>query len=625
MTVFGLRSVAASVLLAVVSVTAAAQPVPPRSQSPGVNKPVLLPSVQVRTLELRDITFGTPETGTVTFGHVTFTGFASGSDTAKAERATFEGIVVQAGPHRAEIPQVTVSGFEVPVEFFRAMTEGNAASLDWSRFLQKATIAEVKVGEIAIRHPDDVDTIVRDLVAKGFANGRLESLATAGFDSRNKDSKTVLSFGETVFTAVDVAELVRFWSGGGAGEAKPLVERVVLNEAGLIAHEQLLEIGKIELGPIDGRAPAQAPGARAAPVPALVLPGSTPAGDGPAAYAREVLRTLRANRIGIEKLALTSAQHGTYKIGSFVVTNLSGRGLDLLEFRGVDFTATQGAVKLDRFAIEKVGYGGVVDALLDAAASGDAPDFSPPSLAKMTPRVGAIRLAKLEVETPKGPIALGEARIEVDNPDSPMPERATFAIGGLRIDLTKWAPDPGIAKLRGFGYDELAADAQIQTRWAAAERALLVENTSVMADRVGRVEFALRFGDVDLTPAAADPAVAEQIMSKARLESLMLRLSDLGLANRLFAEISRNSGLPQDAMRTALALQVKTQAAANFGPALSASSLDALEAFIRSPRRIEARVTTRAGQPPVTLGELEGLAAPQLLERIQIELTLPQN
>lgn len=631
MTVWNWRNAALGLSLTLVSVAAAAQPTPPKPgfQVPG-GPPAAMPSIQVGNLEVRDITFGSADTGTVSIGHMTFAGFVSGAETVRAEKVTFENIIAQAGPHRAEIPTVTITGFEVPAEFFRALTEGATAGLDWARLLQKSVIGEISFGETTIKHSEaQAETSVAKIAFKNFANGRLESFRIEGIHARDKSDatdKSAIRIGEIQFLGIDAAEFLRFFTGGGSGSAKPLVDRATISGIAVAADDMALQAGKIELAGVNGRAPER--GWRAAPAvtaSGLIKPTQdVPEEQRIAAYARDVIRLLRIDRFEFEAVKFLSPSQGNFEVGAFALSGVSLRGLDLAEIKGVDLAASHASVKFERFAIEKIAFGGLLDLVLDAAAEGREPDFAPAKLAQLTPRIGAIRLAKLALDTPSGPMSLAEARLEVDNPEAAIPEKMTLAFNGFKLDLDKWKDNKGGERLRALGYAEVSADTQLQVRWSPAERALLVENSGLTIDKVGRIDLDMRLGEVAIVPGVA-PEVAQQIMRNARVETATLRVADLGLADRLFGQITRNAKISPEAVRAGLAAEVRAQAVARFAPALTPGSAEAIEAFIRAPRRIVARAVPRPDRPPLTVGELETLGPQGLMDRIQIAVEIPQD
>ena len=545
------------VLALVAAAGADAQPVPP-----GIQIPSIAPSVQVRTLEVRDITLGSPDTATVEIGRITFRGFARGAASVRAETVEFEAVIAKFGARKLEIPEIRISGFEVPAALFQALSEGGGADLDWPALLLKSSAADLVIDTArdSFEKSPLVTVTYAGLALKNFRNGLLESAKldrTSGqTNDQNSADQLTFNIGAIGYHGVDIAELVRFVSGGGSGGAKPLIERSVANEIEVTFNEGRLAIKKIELIGFDGRAPTTSFARQQVPAgpPQIVLPGVTP-----------------------------------------------------------------------ERAIERSYYGGLVDLALDAAVAGSLFDLAPDKLGGATPRTGLVRLTGLVVDTPIGPVSLGDMRVGVDNPDVPVPGLVSFAFDRARVDLSRLEPNQGGDKLKAYGYDELAADLLIQIRLSAGERALVVENSALLIDRVGRLDLGIRLGNFDVNAAANDAEIAEREIQKAHIEHVSLRLTNLGFAERFFSEIGRNLKPSPESPRAQLAVELRRQAVELFGKLLAPGAAEAIEAFVRSPGRIAARAELRPGQPPLTVSQIQALGPAELAERVVIKVEIPKD
>ena len=607
-----------------------------QSTMPRIQLPSLGPSVQVRTLEVRDITLGTADAGKVAIGRITFRGFARGPETVRAESVEFDTVVATFGSRTLEVPAIMISGFEVPAALFQALSEGGGGDLDWAALLLKSSAGELTIDRAldTFELSPALKVTYSGLSLKNFRNGLLESAKldrTSGQSGEDQpDEKLSFNIGEISYQGVDVAELVRFVTGGGGGVAKPLIERSVVGEIGIQAGDVQIAIKKIELVGLDGRAPAASLARQQVPAgPAqIVLPGVTtePGADRrAAAYGREVLRHLRLSSYSLEGVEVVSAEHGTVSVGAFSLGGLSGRYLDQIEVRNVALSSPKASAKLERFAIERTYYGPLLDTVLDAAVAGRVSEISPDKLGAATPRTGLVRLTGLALDTPIGPMALGDMRIGVDNPDLAVPGTVSFAFDRVRMDLSRLEPNQGGDKLKAYGYDELAADLLLQVRLAANEKALVVENSALMIDRVGRLDFGIRLGNLDVNAAANDAEIAEREIQKAHLEQVSLRLTNLGFAERFFAEVARNQRSSAESPRMQLAAEMRRQAVQRFGALLAPGAAEAIEAFVRSPGRITARAELRPGQPPLVVSQITGLGPQQLAERVVIKVEIPKD
>jgi hypothetical protein len=53
---------------------------------------------------------------------------------------------------------------------------------------------------------------------------------------------------------------------------------------------------------------------------------------------------------------------------------------------------------------------------------------------------------------------------------------------------------------------------------------------------------------------------------------------------------------------------------------LAGQSADAIEKFLQSPGVLTMRITAAAGQPPLTVGEVQALPPPILMQRLSVTL-----
>jgi hypothetical protein len=299
---------------------------------------------------------------------------------------------------------------------------------------------------------------------------------------------------------------------------------------------------------------------------------------------------------------------------------LSGRGLDLFEIRNMDVPSPSGPVRLGRFAIEKLSYGPLVDMLLDAAAADKVPDFTPNVAIQVAPRLAAIRFGSLDVVTPDGPVSLGNFDIELDDRQGVIPERIATTIKQLKVQINRTSADEGRKQLLAMGYNEFSADAATQLRWVRNDKTLVLDNTNVVVDKVGRLDFLARVSNADIAAAISDPTA----LDSAKVESVELRVRNLGVAERFYALTAKSAGISQDTVREGLAAEARVRAGAMLGAALTPGSADALGRFVRQPGTLVVRASVKPGKS-LTLGEAGDLEPPQILERLTITFEAPAN
>src|SRR5258707_2685615 len=110
-------------------------------------------SVTAGNAEFRDITIGTPGTGSVSIGKISFAGFVRDGERVKADKVEIQNLVGKVGNRTIEVPTATIAGFEAPSDLFRAMTEGGSAERDWIALFQKAVAGQITVDKILDHNP----------------------------------------------------------------------------------------------------------------------------------------------------------------------------------------------------------------------------------------------------------------------------------------------------------------------------------------------------------------------------------------------------------------------------------------------------------------------------------------
>ena len=132
-------------LIALNAISPAAAQSPDAAKSP-MAQSVAKPSVQARTLEVRDISFGAPGVGP-SIGRMVFGGFRRDVDRVHADRIDLQNVVLKFATQTTTIPAVVISSVDLPEALFRALTEGNA-SADWAGLLVRTAIDHVTIERV---------------------------------------------------------------------------------------------------------------------------------------------------------------------------------------------------------------------------------------------------------------------------------------------------------------------------------------------------------------------------------------------------------------------------------------------------------------------------------------------
>jgi hypothetical protein len=225
----------------------------------------------------------------------------------------------------------------------------------------------------------------------------------------------------------------------------------------------------------------------------------------------------------------------------------------------------------------------------------------------------------VEGTSPSGPFALGAFDIESDGQPGTLPDRTAITLRGLKLRVADTPPSPGRDQLMALGYSDISADAGVAMRWSPTDKALILENTGVAVADAGRIEVGARLDGVDLNELIKDPAAAQLAMMGSALNSVDLRLVNLGLAERFYEQVAKSAKIAPAAVRDGLAAQVAAQAQAIGGSALAPGAVEKIQQFLRAPGMLSAHAAPRPGSGPLTFSEMAGIGDPtQILSRLLV-------
>jgi hypothetical protein len=622
---YWVRSAAAvGFCLAVASMPAGAQT---KDASP-TSSPPASPSIilKVGTVDVRDLTFPMPGGGALTIGRIGFTGLVRNDARAHAKRIDIEKIALTLASQTLEIPSIVISNADLPAPLLQIMTAGQTTK-DLAGFLTATTVERIEIERIVQRDPSvQVEAIHSGFTIDGVKDGIFASVRVAGSTAAAPGApgvteKVQVKSGEIRYQQFNFVEMVRMLTGGGSGDAKRVLQRAVIDGFEVITDQAVVKVKRAEMNDIDGRAPTH-------PLPTDLKVQAGLATLPPEQQKRlitsisEMLRFVRVGRYSLEDISISIPGEGSLTIGAVTLNGFSGRGIERFAITGFDIKIPGAPVRFDRFEIEGIKYGAMLDAALDAAGSGTPPNFGPGRIAQLMPRLSAIRMSGLDAVTPQGPLALGDIKFELD--ERPDGANTNSSIASLKIDLVNLPANDGRDHLMALGYKQIVANAQARVSWQRQARALIVQPVGVSLDDVGKIELIARLDNVDADAAMADPDHADRVMRKARLGPIEIRISNFGFAERFYADAAKSAGVSPDAIRAGLAAEMRAQATNNLGPLLAPGSADAIATFLQSPGTITARITPTNGQPPLSLGEIETLG-PAAMDRVTVTLQATPN
>lgn len=580
--------------------------------------------VRAGTIEVKDLRFGSRDAEQLAIGRAVFTGFARENGMVVADRLTIEDVTGRLATQSWRIPRLAFDRVRLPEELYRALAEGAATTRPWADLFREvvaetATIDTITMSDKTLATEQVLGGFVMTRLARGIVGeARLASITmTAAPDPKQP---VRLTTGAIRYRDLDLGESLRMFTGGGDGTPKRVMTSAVLERLEITAPDATVRLGTYEIGATTLAVPADP-----LPVEVFALGATMQSGGDPdpailakvVRWYRGVLRGLKVESVTLRDIAVNGPD-ADLRVGGVTLAGLVPSGFDLFELRDVTVKTPDGPARLARFAIERVSFAALLDLALDAAESGRDPDIDPAKILDLVPRIGAVRFAGLDAKTPEGPVSLGGFDIEMDW-TARLPDRLAVAVSRLAVPIDPSGPEDGRDQLARLGYRVLRGDLAARLRLLAADKALVLDDTTVAVDDVGRIEATLRLDGVDVDAALADPDRADEILERdARLGRASLTLTDLGFAERFVADLARRTGAAPQALRDELATKTRAEMAEALGDAVTPAALDRLADFLRRPGRIAVTVTPRPGQT-VRLGELNAGGA-DLLGRLRIEI-----
>lgn len=617
-----IRFLSASVLAVL---TCLVQPGAARAQDAGTGAADAAPRLRAGTVELRDIAIDGGAGAAIGIGRIAFKGFSRDGDAILAERIDVEAVEMRVAAQTVRIPDVHLADVRLPDRLYRALTEGGGPDTPWvALFLgvkaDMVTIDRITVADTAKRF----EQTLSGFVLTGLADGVVGSARLGAFTATTtpEPGKTVrIESGELRYRTLDIGNALRIVVGGGDGTAKRLLEHASIDGLTITADDLTMRIGRYEVGNVVMAVPRE-------PLPPelvalMEMPDPAKSAD-PAVLAaaarwyRHLLRDFRIETYRFEGIAATDAETKV-SIDRIGLDGFGGRGFDLFAVEGISVEQPSEHFRLDRFAVEKVSWGGLVDLVLDALARGEEPVIPPGGLGDRV-QVAAVRVAGLSVGTPQGPVSLDRLALEADNGPDGIPRRLSFALAGLSVPVGTMTSGKEHEELVDLGYETLKLDATTTVRWSPDDETLTLEGTAVTLQDAGRIGLAAQVAGLDLAALTAAPERADAILDRAAVREVRLEVTDLGLAQRIYAALARRSGDTPQAVRDEIARRVEEDTRKTFGSALSAADLDRVVRFVRQPGEIAITLRPRGGRTSIRLPEIVSLG-PEIVSRLTISVT----
>ncbi len=585
-------------------------------------------TVRAGSLDFRDLAYD-GRFGSGAVGLVSFSGLVHDGDRVRAATVRIERLTWKVPVASMEIPAIRIENFDGPRSIVDALTGGRGSEIDWVAVINSARADRVVVDRISqeIDAPEaklDVKGALTNLVMEGLAQGRIASMRIAAGEAEGDlpDGQSLrYRVGTTIYEDINLGEMARFVTGGGSGPAK-LIIGYTRTEDGETSQSDGMRtrIGLSEARGFYSRAPREAlTYADFQAFETLANNGNPALARKIAAFVTDILDNTRVESAAMRDYE-TEFPGGSAKIEAITARNYGLANFELVDLTGLVVEAPTGPVRVARIAFENMDSRALVDFLLEGLQSGKMPPSDDPvRIRRALPSLDAFRIEDVQAETPEGPVGIGSFAIEAERSG---PELTAISTTLKRLDVPLDAGTPTDAKerLMALGYSRIVADAAVVLRYDPAGKAILLDRTGASIDDAGSVESTLRIENFDLDQMlAAGPEAAARALTLP-FGGLDLKVVDLGLAQRFYQSVADQSGVSADAIRDGLAAEMRAQVGQLLGPALAPGSAEKVAEFLRNPGTLTVRVAPRADRPPLLVGEIQGMAPPQLADRLTVTI-----
>jgi hypothetical protein len=280
-----------------------------------------------------------------------------------------------------------------------------------------------------------------------------------------------------------------------------------------------------------------------------------------------------------------------------------------------------GVVGDARFTLREVSLKGfsassAVSALRASMAAGKQ-GTADDDISKYIPTLGRFAISGLEFNAPAKPgklpaspaaaavkIGLGEFMIDVRAQENGTPSDMRIAIENLSAPVPR--DDPSSKQLLDLGYSQLEASSRIDLGWDRDKSEIRLRETGFEAREMLNLRLSGTLGNAGKDLFASDLALMQVAALGLNLQSLQLRLENLGLFDRLLKAEATKAGKEPAALRRDWSALAAIALPAMLGDSPAAKTLTgAVARFIASPRVLSISATA----PPGGIGLADVIAA----------------
>ncbi|MCW2315926.1 hypothetical protein M2322_001470 [Rhodoblastus acidophilus] len=267
--------------------------------------------------------------------------------------------------------------------------------------------------------------------------------------------------------------------------------------------------------------------------------------------AAELIGKLKAARIAAPEAVLTSDKPGAVTFHDFAAEGVDQGSAAHLTLGGVDADIpgdTGGSVVLKSQGVTLDGV--QIKHLAEAIKAGDAAGAS----ARINHAAwSGFDLTAPDKGTPAGADGGNLIRVHLasaeaaQNFDGDTPTKFSFNASGLSVTMPK-ASQAGAA-LTALGYDKIEANVKFSGAYQAANKTFALDDYSIDLAKLGSIALSGRFGGLDATAFAGDPAARAAAFQASELQALTLKLVNAGALEKALALTALSKNQTPDAIK----------------------------------------------------------------------------
>lgn len=540
--------------------------------------------------------------------------FAQTPDSFSLENVTFTLGPVTYEAKRMEFAGAGMSRSDIESAFSSSAVQPLAERLG------KLSARQITIPELKITQKIGTEThttVYRNAVFKDVVGGRIASAIsdTAGGEIVSPKGKAVYSAGRSTLSDIDMPALVKLFEAKAASSADPM-QRIY----GAFTVENLdmvdAEGTAIKLSRMNGRDFMARP-TKDSWAGTISLIGELSDKEKPSASEEARILSTAAEILGAFDIAFVEATgieakgspksdvaDLTARIDRIAYTSASGSQPSDARMEGMEFTRTDGTVKIGTISFTGFSFASTLDALKSLTPESlKNPD--PATVRKLIPTIGTMHISGLDIDIPdtdkgsdksKGKsqakpervkATLKDFEITADQPRNAVPSNIRIGLQNLAIALPPNSKEDGIRDLLDLGYKTLDMSFLVAAAWNEAKEEIAVSELSFQGKDMGSISLTGLFGNVSKDIFSPDTALATVALVSARAKTLDITVENKGLFERFLTKTAKEEKTTPEALRTTYATAAAVAMPAMIGNSEQAKALSkAIARFVAKPGRL---------------------------------------